>query len=83
MGKHDATLLAIFTRPTRANIRWRDIESLLKSLGAKVFEREGFRVAVELNGVVAVFHRPHPSPQTNRATVKDVRDLLSNAGMKP
>ena len=38
MAKHERTLAAIFARPTRANIKWSDIESLFVSLGAVVEE---------------------------------------------
>jgi hypothetical protein len=46
--KHQRTLELIFSRPTSANIQWRDIESLFIELGAEVSEREGSRVAVVL-----------------------------------
>jgi hypothetical protein len=55
----------------------------MKSLGVTVSEREGSRVAVLLNGRVAVFHRPHPRPETGKATVRDVRTFLENAGVHP
>jgi len=80
---HDKTLQAIFARPTRANIRWADIVSLFRTLGATVSEREGSRVGVFLNDRVAVFHRPHPQPETSKATVKDVRTFLEKAGVTP
>jgi hypothetical protein len=63
--KHVKTLGAIFARPVQSSIRWKDIESLLVSLGATIQEREGSRIAVILLGQVQVFHRPHPSPMTD------------------
>jgi hypothetical protein len=83
MSRHERTLRAIFSHPTRGNIKWLDIIALLNSLGATVSQREGSRVAVLLNGRVAVFHRPHPRPETGKATVKDVRTFLENAGVYP
>lgn len=77
------TLEAIFTRPTRAGIRWSAIESLVRALGGEISEREGSRVAMKLNGVVAVFHRPHPRPETKKGAVDAVRQFLINAGVKP
>jgi hypothetical protein len=78
-----ATLNDIFVRPTKANIRWSAIESLIRALGGEVTEREGSRVAARLNGVTAVFHRPHPRPDTKKGAVDAVRQFLTNAGVKP
>jgi len=33
--------------------------------------------------VRAVFHRPHPGPETKRGLVRAVRDFLAAAGVKP
>lgn len=81
--KHRRTLEAIFARPTRANIRWSDVEALVRAQGGLVLEREGSRVAFVLNGVRAVFHRPHPQPTTRKSAVEAVRLFLMNAGLKP
>jgi len=78
-----ATLNAIFERPTRADIRWAAIESLIRALGGEVSERAGSRVAATPNGVIAVFHRPHPRPETKKGAVEAVRQFLTNAGVKP
>jgi hypothetical protein len=59
VSKHDKTLAAIFAEPTRANVKWADIEALLNHRGAEITEGEGSRVRVLLNGIRAVFHRPH------------------------
>ncbi len=76
------TLEAIFTKPVPRDIRWREIESLIKTLG-DVEERKGSRVALTVNGVRGVFHRPHPRPDTDRNAIRDLRDLLERAGVKP
>lgn len=81
--KQQSTLNAVFERPTRADIRWSAIESLIKGLGGEVRERAGSRVAAEVNGVIAVFHRPHPRPETKKGAVDAVRQFLTNAGVKP
>lgn len=80
---HRVTLDAVFSRPTRANIRWLAIESLIRALGGEISQREGSRVATRLNGVIAVFHRPHPRPETKKGAVEAVRQFLVNAGVKP
>jgi hypothetical protein len=50
-------LEAIFEKPERANIAWRDVETLFIALGAEVSEGSGSRVRVALKDVRAVFHR--------------------------
>ena len=79
--RHRRTLAAIFKRPTQAGIRWADIESLLQACGADIEERAGSRVAVELNDVIAIFHRPHPRPQADKGAVASVRRFLVTAGI--
>ena len=79
--RQSATLEAIFTKPVPQDIRWAEIEPLVKALGGIVRQREGSRVALEVNGVRAVFHQPHPRPETDRNTVRDVRDFLERAGI--
>jgi hypothetical protein len=80
---HRKVLAAIFARPTRSDIKWRDIEGLIVALGGEVVERAGSRVAVLLNGVTAVFHRPHPVPTTKNGAVAALRQFLTNAGVRP
>ncbi|MFT7687677.1 MAG: hypothetical protein ACI9FB_003034 [Candidatus Azotimanducaceae bacterium] len=76
MRKHSKTLEQIYRHPTSANINWSDIESLFKELGANISERAGSRVAVVLFGEVRVFHRPHPSPSTDKGAVASIRKWL-------
>jgi hypothetical protein len=83
MGKHDDTLEALFETPTRGSIAWREVEALFKHLGATVTEGRGSRVRVLLNGVRAVFHRPHPRKEAGKGCVESVRRFLENAGVEP
>ena len=80
---HLKTLKAVFAHPTSANLAWQDIEALLTGLGAKVSEREGSRIAIVLFNEVRVFHRPHPSPKTDKGAVVSVRKWLEQHGVKP
>lgn len=81
--KHQKTLEAIFAHPVSANVQWRAIESLFSELGAEISEREGSRVAVILFGEVRVFHRPHPSPTTDKGAVASIRKWLEQHGVEP
>jgi len=81
--KHAKTLAAIFSRPVSGTIAWSDIESLFVALGAEVNEREGSRIAVVLFGEVRVFHRQHPSPDTDKGAVASIRKWLEENGEAP
>lgn len=80
---HRKTLEAVFARPTSANIAWKDIEALPSGLGGEVSERESSRVAIVLFNEVRVFHRPHPSPKTDKGAVVSVKRWLEQHGVKP
>lgn len=80
-NKHRKTLALIFARPISGNIRWNDIESLFKNLGAEIKEAEGSRVRVFLFGEIRVFHRPHPSPATDKGAVESIRKWLDENGV--
>jgi hypothetical protein len=80
--KHKDTLDAIFSDPASGSIKWRDIEAMLVALDAEVSERRGSRVLVVLGDSRAVFHRPHPSPDTDKGAVKAVRHFLIEAGIR-
>lgn len=81
--RHRATLELIFARPVSGSIRWADIEALFLALGAEVSERAGSRVGVFLFGEVRAFHRPHPSPDTDKGAVASIRKWLSENGVEP
>ena len=81
--KHIRILEAIFKKPVPSNINWDDIEKLFEHLGAKIKEGEGSRLAVELNGIRAYFHRAHPQKETDKGALVSVRRFLENAGVKP
>ncbi len=81
--KHRAVLEAVFADPTRSNILWRDVEALLEACGAEIGEGQGSRVRIALNGVRAVFHRPHPQKEMDKGAVKSLRRFLAEAEVKP
>jgi hypothetical protein len=81
-NKHRETLRLIFDTPIRGDVNWRDIEKLMVALGGEISEGNGSRVRLWLNGVRAVFHRPHPRPTTDKGALKSVRRFLENAGVR-
>ncbi len=80
-AKQRKILVAVFATPVRSDILWSDIESLFRALGGETSEGSGSRVRVALNGVRAVFHRPHPERETDKGTLKSVRRFLLAAGI--
>ncbi len=73
----------IFDNPVRSDVPWSDIEKLLSALGADLGEGRGSRVRIHLNGARAVFHRPHPEPETDKGALKSMRRFLESAGIQP
>jgi hypothetical protein len=82
-NRHRRTLEFIFENPIRADVAWSDIETLLRALGAEITEGRGSRVRIVLNGVRAVFHRPHPQKETDKGALRSMRRFLSEAGVEP
>lgn len=80
--KQKKALDSIFENPIRSDILWNDIINLLIALEAEVSEGRGSRVRIYLNGVRAVFHRPHPQKEANRGTLKSIRRFLRKAGVR-
>ncbi len=82
-AKHQRTLEDMFRTPTPAGIRWMDIVSMLRAAGVEVTQRSGARVLMRKNAERMVVHRPHPEPETGRATVRDIAAFLNAVGVKP
>ena len=79
--KHQKILELIFHRPVSGNIKWNDIESLFIELGAEI--SEGSRIGVRLFNTRKVFHRPHPSPNTDKGAVASIREWLRENKVLP
>ena len=82
-SKHQKTLALIFDNPIKSDINWADIIALLQNIGAEISEGKGSRVRIALNGIRAVFHRPHPGKEIDKGALKSMRRFLVEAGVKP
>ncbi|MBF5059947.1 type II toxin-antitoxin system HicA family toxin [Candidatus Neptunochlamydia vexilliferae] len=80
--KHKRTLELVFKEPVQAGVPWKDVEALLKTLGAEISEGSGSRVRIALNGVRSVFHRTHPRKETDKGALRDMKRFLIAAGVK-
>jgi hypothetical protein len=79
-NRQQATLTALAARPVRLDIRWLDVVSLFRALGATVDEgRAGSRVGIHLRGSTIIVHRPHPRPVLGPETVRSLQRFLREA----
>jgi hypothetical protein len=82
-SKQLRVLAAIFADPVSGSITWASIESLLLAAGCTLVEGSGSRVRFEKGGLIASFHRPHPSKEAKRYQVRDAREFLIKIGVQP
>ena len=81
--KHEQLVRTVFHDPISGNIHWREVESLLKHLGAQIAPLSGARLRVRLNGAEGVLHRPHHSNTLDRQGVRHLREYLARARVTP
>jgi HicA toxin of bacterial toxin-antitoxin, len=84
MSHHTTKLLrTIFHDPPSGNVHWREVESLLKHVGASLEPISGARIRVKLNRVEGVLHRPHHSNVLDVSALMHVREILARGGVTP
>merc|ERR550537_1392491 len=88
--KNARTLAKVFAHPMSMNIRWRDVETLLKDLGAEVEacgskKRSVGGVRVTLKGAEPFTFANHALHDTNQLRMKEeilaVRRMMQQAGI--
>ena len=80
-NRHRDTIEKIFDRPSSGNVEWRDVLSLLETVGDVVEEPNG-RYRVTLGGETEVVDRPHGKDVDVQLLV-DLRRMLRKAGFEP
>ena len=84
MSRHHANLIrTIFHDPPSGNVHWRDLESLLRHVGASLEPLSGARIRVHIDRFEAVLHRPHHSNVLGSSSLLQVREFLARAGVTP
>jgi hypothetical protein len=85
MSTHHAKLIRlIFLDPPSHNIHWRDVESLLRHVGADIEMLSGARVMVRMQRAEAILHRPHHhGNELDKQGVMHLRDFLARVGVTP
>lgn len=71
----------IFSKPTKNNIKWYDIEKLMISLGAIIKEGKGSTGVFVFKGRIFPFHRPHSQKEAKKYQVEDLRKFLTEQGV--
>ena len=82
-SNHRNTLATIFDRRARGSLKWSEVESMFRELGAKACERRASSVVIELNEEVETVHRPHLQPECGKGLVRRMRRFLERAGIEP
>jgi hypothetical protein len=80
---HENMLRAIFHDPPSGNLHWRDVESLLRHVGASLESISGARIRVRIDRAEGVLHRPHHSNVLDTSSLMHVREFLARAGVTP
>ena len=85
MSSHHAKLLRmIFHDPPSHNIHFREVESLLRHIGAEVESLSGARSRVTKDRVEAILHRPHHhNNELDKQGLIHLREFLARAGVTP
>lgn len=77
--RHRKVLHAIFAHPINANVHFKDVEAVLRELGAEIEEKSGSRIGVTLNGHTVAFH--HAQHDLPKEEVVLVRRFLEQCGI--
>lgn len=79
--RHRKILHALFAHPINANIAMKDVESVLRDLGAEINAAHSGKVHVVLNGHSANFS--HPKHSLPKQEVMQVRKFIETCGIDP
>ena len=83
MSHQGKVIRQIFHDPPSGNVHWREVESLLRHVGAAIEQLSGARVKIHLNRMEGILHRPHHSNVLTVDALMQVRNLLARAGVTP
>ncbi len=82
-SKQLRTLKRIFDSPTRSDVTWVEVESLLRAQGATFREGPGSQVWTSLGQALLSIHKPHPQKELKKYALERVRDFLREVGLAP
>ncbi len=79
--KYTRMLHAILDEPVSGNVHWREVESLLHHLGARIEPGHGARMKVVLNGIEGTLHHPHHGGVCSKQDIRHLRKYLVRVGI--
>jgi hypothetical protein len=82
-NKQLRTLKRVFDTPTRSDVTWAEVESLLRARGAMFREGPGSQIRTSLGQSILSIHKPHPQKELKKYAVERVRDFLREVGLTP
>jgi hypothetical protein len=84
MSRHHAHLIrSIFHDPPNANLHFREIESLLRHVGAELETLSGGRVRARIGRMEQILHHPHHGGTLGAQAVLHLREFLARSGVTP
>ena len=69
--------------PTPSNIRWVEVQALMRAIDVEIVEGSGSRVRLRKGEVTLVVHSPHPNPEMGRRAVRGIAKFLNDIGVYP
>lgn len=83
-SKQSKVLEDIFSK-SKKSIIWTDIEKLMVALGAEIKEGSGSRGGFVFKNLdrTLLFHRPHPQKEAKDYKIKEIKNFLTDIGVKP
>lgn len=79
--RHRKVLHALFAHPISANIAMKDVEAVLRELGAEVGHTHAGKLSVELKGHKVNFHIAHQT--LPKEEVQQIRKFLETSNIVP
>jgi predicted RNA binding protein YcfA (HicA-like mRNA interferase family) len=76
MGKIDKLFDKFLETPTRSDLTYKELETLLKKIGFTKFEGNGSRVKFLKNNIPIMIHKPHPGNILKRYVIKQLQEIL-------
>ena len=84
MSRHHAHLIrSIFHDPPSANLHFREVESLLRHVGAELEALSGGRVRARIGRMEQILHHPHHGSALGVQAVLQLREFLARSGVTP
>ena len=80
-AKHEDTLEKILNHPASGNVEWRQVRSLLESVGTVTDHHNG-RLEVTVGDETEVLDPPKDK-DVDKQMIVDLRRMLTNAGFAP